>query len=609
MATRREFLKNAAAAGLAAVAAGGRVMQVAAAGSGQGSKPNIILFFVDDNVVETIGNGGLCPNIRKLMKTGVTFTRAYTASGVCGPARFNVLSGRYWSRSQEETARIPELRIHGGGMGGLTIEGQVVGGAKILSSDWNVGKLMQLGGYKTFYTGKVHGHMQSAGIEMPDNADKNDPWVKQESMRRKLQASGWDWAEALSAGNLTSYEREKDGGGAGRHNPEWRAKVTMDFIEKHKDEPFFCYFASNLMHMPPPWDDLNADPREACDGIVLDAAPDVMPSRESVLERVKSAGLDTTYSAGLLWLDDMIGAVVGKLEDVGVRDNTMVVFMQDNGHYLGGKSSVYEGGIEVSPSIISWPAGISEPGRECSELIQSVDLAPTFMDAAGIAKPADCVLDGASLMPLLKNPKGKPGRDSLYAELGFTRAVVTKRWKYIAFRIPPSRQLNEREKAIFDELAAFDETGIVRARNYRVGQVGDTTPYIGETMLTHPAYFDADQLYDLASDGDEQVNLAGNPEYAAVLEDMKRRMREYCVTIPGTFGEFKSEQECPAEFREMLANARREPLVPVGGIDEARERHMVEKVKDKFPRKDKLERNREHLERGWAKEAIKEWEE
>ncbi|MCD6391929.1 MAG: sulfatase-like hydrolase/transferase, partial [Planctomycetes bacterium] len=130
-------------------------------------KPNIVLIFVDDNVVEAINAGGLCPNIRRLGGKGVTFTRAYTPHGVCGPARFAVLSGRYMSRCREDSCTIPESRIHGStAIGGMTVEGQrFIWSGHITSEEWNVAKLLKLASYKTFYAGKVHGHMQDAEVD------------------------------------------------------------------------------------------------------------------------------------------------------------------------------------------------------------------------------------------------------------------------------------------------------------------------------------------------------------------------------------------------------------------------------------------------------------
>ncbi len=565
---RRLFLKEVACAtGAAALAEGLRPKMASASRSS--SKPNIILFFVDDNVVETIKTGGLCPNIRSLGENGVTFTRAYTCHGVCGPARFAVLTGRYMSRCKQEHCNVPESRIHGShSTGGMTIEGQkFIWSGKILADEWNAGKLMQKGGYKTFYAGKVHGHMQDAKIDDPDleAAAKTDPWKKQELMRRKLQKAGWDWAEALSSGNLSSSGREEQGIPPDQHSPEWRAKATIDFIEKNQDGPFFCYIAENLMHMPPPWEDMKKDPLIAVDGIKFDKPLDVMPPRESVFERVEAAGLDSTYSAALLWLDDMVGAVLRKLEAADIRDNTMVVFMQDNGHYFEGKNTVYQGGIDISPVYISWPAGQKNPGRVCSELVSSLDMVPTFMEAGGVERPDDLVLDGTSLMPIMKGANSTPLRDSLYAEMGHTRAVVTKKWKYISFRVPPSREFDDEEKKIYADMVKRDKTGLLKKMGCRVVHMQSSAPgYVPPAWQTHPVhFFDKDQLYSLVNDPKETKNLASNPELAQVLTEMKAKLREQCLQLPGTFGEIKTLDDCPEEFRQMIAEARKRPLIPV----------------------------------------------
>ncbi len=534
----------------------------------QESKPNIILFFVDDNVVETMEAGGLCPNIDKLADRGVSFMRAYTPHGVCGPSRFSVLSGRYMSRCISETQVIPESRIHGSaGIGGLTIEGQrFIWSGSLLSEEWNAGKLMQHGGYKTFFTGKVHHHMQSAPVdEKLEQGAKDDPWKAQELMRRRLQASGWDWAEALSKGNLTNHARTTGGIEAGNHNPEWRAQATIDFIEKNKAGPFFCYIAENLMHMPHPGIDIDLPSRIAFDGIVFDEDFDVMPSRASVWERLEAAGHKGNKNfAGLLWLDDMIGAIVNRLEELDLRKNTVIAFIQDNGHHWDGKNTVYEGGIHVSPAIISWPAGIKDPGRECHQLVSSIDFIPSFMELGGIEKPEDCILDGVSLVPLLRGVD-KPVRESVYAEMGHSRAIVTPRWKYLAYRVPESRQYTEEEKVLYQEWAKKHPPDIGKGINMRPGHMQNSNVGgIPASYLFHKEhYFDADQLYDLNTDPSELKNLADDPVYAEILGDMKEKLREYCLDLPGIFAEFKTLVECPDEFRALLTKAQKEPMQPI----------------------------------------------
>jgi len=482
------------------------------------------------------------------------------------------------SRCKEQQCTIPESRIHGSAaIGGITIEGQrFIWSGHILAREWNVAKLLKLAGYATFYAGKVHGHMQDAEVNRElELAAKNDPWKNQELMRKKLEQAGWDWAEALAPGNLSIASRKKTGIPDDVHNPEWRVEATIKFIEKNKDKPFLCYIAENLMHMPPPWKDMKKDPRRACGGIILDRVPDVMPPRESVFDRIRNAGLDEKESAALLWLDDMVGAILRKLEDLGLRDNTMVVFMQDNAHRWEGKNTVYEGGIHVSPTYISWPAGLKNPGRKCSDLISSIDLVPTFMEAAGVKQPADCILDGVSLMPIINGENGKPVHDSLYAEMGHTRAVVTKKWKYIAFRVPPSREFTAEEKRIYEERVERDKTGLTKKMGCRVTHMQGSTPgYVPGAWQTHPDYFfDKDQLYDLESDPQELKNLAYNAKYAKVLADMKQKLRKYCLKLPGTFAELKTIDECSPALKKLIAEAKKKPLIPV-----KKERRITDKI-------------------------------
>ena len=108
---------------------------------------------------------------------------------------------------------------------------------------------------------------------------------------------------------------------------------------------------------------------------------------------------------------------------MGYRRNTLVAFMQDNGHRFDGKNTIYEGGIRVSPTFVSWPAGQEAPGRRCDELVSSLDFVPTFLETAGIDPPEGLVLDGISLMPIIRGTNQGALRESLYAEMGHTRAV------------------------------------------------------------------------------------------------------------------------------------------------------------------------------------------
>jgi arylsulfatase A-like enzyme len=160
------------------------------------------------------------------------------------------------------------------------------------------------------------------------------------------------------------------------------------------------------------------------------------------------------------------------------------------------------------------------------------------------------VLDGKSLVPLLAGSKDKV-HDSLFMEIGHTRAVCTKKWKYIAFRIPPSEnvpweerialqkryQRRRQEKDTLEESFKIDENAPVT----HLGSVPGGSGTERGNALKHYAknYFDPDQLYDLENDPEEQNNLTDNPKYENVLRKMRFLLKEHLDNVPGTFGEFK----------------------------------------------------------------------
>jgi hypothetical protein len=143
--------------------------------------------------------------------------------------------------------------------------------------------------------------------------------------------------------------------------------------------------------------------------------------------------------------------------------------------------------------------------------------------------------------------------------------------------VPPSREFTEEEKKLFAERAQRDPTGLTARMGCRVTHMQGQTP--GEVSLawqTRPDYyFDPDQLYDLEADPAELKNLARDPKCLAVLKDMKAKLREYCLKLPGTFAEFKTLEDCPPEFRELLDRARKEPLLPI---------KTTRKLSDKTPK-------------------------
>ncbi len=538
--SRRRFL------GAASLAAASLLPSCVGSGSRQSQsrqksrhKPNVIFVVTDDQKLDSFGfvrGKALTPNIDALAARGVYFSRGYASASVCTPSRYTCMTGRYASRSQV-----------GKFTRGISAEGQtwVHWNADLARSETNIAKALRQAGYATGIVGKLHGfELPGHSKETTRRSDPNDPAVarvlraNQEVFAEGLREHCFDFAERLNRGNLASVRTLPEP--LRQHSPEWVVEGAIDFIEQNRQRPFYLYFATTLLHGPSPLKSLESDPRITEAGF-LDEPPRIQPSRRSVLERVRAAGVKQEL-APATWLDDSIGAIVRKLEQLHLREETLIIYFNDHG-VEGGKGSLYEGGI-ATPIIFNWP-GTIKPGRS-DQLVSNIDFVPTILNACGVRRPADMHIDGMDLMPLLTGQSGRT-RESLYCEIGHTRAVVTRKWKYLAFRVPPSRRQSKAERLIAREKYYSENPGKkpekidpdARITHIHRAPGGDGTEH--SNALKHYAenYFDADQLYDLENDPRERINLAGNPRYENVLNKLKGELAAHLARVPGTFAEFK----------------------------------------------------------------------
>jgi arylsulfatase A-like enzyme len=530
---RRAFLKTSAVATTAAIApVHGKAQQ-------KKRKPNVIFIITDDQKLGDfgfIGGQALTPHIDKLAGNSMYFGRGYVSTSVCTPSRYTCLTGQYASRSKAETF-----------LNSTSVEGQTKIGWNTNMGDGEetVASVLQQQGYATGFVGKWH--LSGPKPEKVDiESDPTDPRVakilrnNQEQLCRHIRSFGFDYAAHVHWGNLKNYPCRA----LGQHNLEWTVDGALAFMEQHKDEPFYLYFSTSLQHGPDRVESLNADPRITEAGL-LDVPPDVMPSRSSVLARVNKAGLDEKQ-APPTWLDDGVGALMQKLDDLNLTEDTLVIYFNDHG-MEGGKGSLYEGGIRT-PMFMHWP-DVVKPGKS-NALVQNIDFVQTIFDACDVEPPGTLQPDGISLLPLLRVEVSNV-RDSVYSEIGHTRAVTTDRWKYLAFRIPPSAELTlgQRQK-ILDGYAERKkssdalESSFVNDVNLPITHIGEIPggngTERGAALKYYPNhYYDADQLYDLQEDPREEHNLVGEPQYQEVLSEMKKLLTGHLERVPGTFGEFK----------------------------------------------------------------------
>lgn len=367
---RRGFLRSVGVAGaaLASDRFAGLAEVVAARGTPEdsaGSKPNFLFILADDLGFSQLGCYGSAyyetPNIDRLAGQGMKFSDAYAACPVCSPTRASIMTGKYPAR--------------------LHLTDFIAGGSfpheKFRQPKWQkylplqevtIAEVLNAAGYVTAGFGKWHLSIAKKPPESePYNPDKQ----------------GFDESMVMYK-PAPNRDPETDA-----HNVERITNKSLQFLEEHRDKPFFLYVAHNTIHAP------------------------VMGKKKLVDKYKNKRGSDSPENnpeigAMIEELDSSVGRLLEKLDELGIADETIVVFFSDNGGLeksakqtplRSGKANLYEGGIRV-PLIVRWP-GVVDSGSICSEPVVSVDFFPTFLEMAGSDYETGGSIDGISLMPLL----------------------------------------------------------------------------------------------------------------------------------------------------------------------------------------------------------------
>lgn len=473
-----------------------------------GPRPNVVFFIVDDTPHEHLGcwDGTVpTPNLDRVRKRGMRFDRAFCASAICQPSRYSYLTGRYAGTCPDPVFLRKNSRHEP-----ADVEFNVYLNSEIPSQ----GRLFQQAGYRTGFAGKWHvGHPRGM-LDVPEfdtEADPADPDV--DERLRRLQkifcrevrrTGGYDFAGGVIWANNGRWPLEA----LCDHHIEWSTLAALEFLDSCRgDRPFLLHYASTCTHGPGVLDRLDRDWRYTPGGRVQ-AEQSPMPPRHRLPQRLRRMGLAVDHmNASALWIDDQVGALLDKLEQMGALENTIFIFCADH-NIEPGKATCYERGIRV-PLLIGGP-GAGEGPRTCDAMVQNIDLLPTMLAMCGIGAEGTS-FDGTDLTPLLREEAGSV-RDEAFFEVGYMRAVRTERWKYIALRFPErvidEMRRGEREKAPY----ALDR---------------DRQAHCQIAMEHYPGYYDQDQLYDLRTDPDEQHNLADDPDHAPALRRMKERLRRF----------------------------------------------------------------------------------
>lgn len=388
-------------------------------------RPNFIVILADDlgyNDLACFGSPDVdTPHIDSIARNGVRFTDGYVSCAVSSPSRAALLTGCYQHRFGHEFNPGPperEAEVNFGLPPGATIAPQFLkaaGYSSAIIGKWHLGIRPGyhpldrgfdefygfLGGANAYVTTKTPG----ARAEAADNQPARVPHTRP-----------------------APIFRGKEPVEENRYLTDAFAQEAIQFIERHRDRPFFLYLALNAVHTP-------------------------LHATERYLNRVRSIKNDKHrfLAAMTSAMDDAVGAVLEKLRELDLERHTLLFFLSDNGcpvmtgagsnHPLNGEKCTYfEGGIRV-PFLAQWPGRIPA-GLVYREPVVSRDLLPTMLAAAAIRPPEGVSFDGVDLLPFLNGtPKGAP-HETLFWRAGKARAVRAGNWKLVEF--------GEQHSALFD---------------------------------------------------------------------------------------------------------------------------------------------------------------
>lgn len=478
-------------------------------------RPNIVFIFTDDHAPHAIGayNGWLksvnpTPNIDKLAAEGMLFVNSFCTNSICGPSRAVIQTGKHSHKN------------------GFMNNGNTF--------DWNqqtFPKLLQKAGYQTAIYGKSHlkGHPQGydswavlpgqglyynpdmitadgqvtiegyctdivtdMAVEfLKEGRDESKPFM----LMVQHKAPHRNWMPALRHLNLyddieipepaTLFDDYRDNAPAARYQ-----ELEID-RHMHINYDLFLDLTPDFPDLPirtdkSAWRNLQRMTPEQVKAWRAAYGPKDKAFHEANLTgkdlvRWKYQRYAKNYLRSVKGVDESVERVVNTLDELGLDDNTIVIYSSDQGFYIGDhgwydKRWMYEESLKM-PFIVKWP-GVANPGSRTTKMVQNLDYASTFLDIAGAPIPDD--MQGLSLVPLLKGENPSDWRKSIY-------------YHYYEY---PSVHMVPRHNGI-------------RTNRFK---------------LMHFYQFDEWEFYDLRSDPDEYNNLYGNPDYKNMINRMKREL-------------------------------------------------------------------------------------
>lgn len=365
------------------------------------NKPNIIYVMVDDAGIGDFSNYGgkhiITPVMDRMAKGGMQFSRAYSGNAVCGPTRCVLMTGLHPGHALRRSNRSKNGLLP-------TPKGTTT-----------VATLLKKAGYKTGGFGKWGiGNVGTTGVPEKQGFDLWYGYYDQ------VHAHDY-YPEFLIRNSKKEMLPKNARGQKGTYTHYLIVKETLKFIEDNKDGPFFCYAAWTPPH-----------------------GKYVIPSDDPCLQHYNDKPWNQrvkNYAGMVTLLDQGVGQIIDKVKELGIEDNTLIIYTSDNGANApfiraiqssgglrGAKRSLYEGGIRA-PFVAYWPGKV-KAGSTTDLLTSQVDLMATAADIAGVKPPEKT--DGISILPTLLGKEQKERHESLYFEIyegAFQQCVRMGQWK------------------------------------------------------------------------------------------------------------------------------------------------------------------------------------
>lgn len=362
-------------------------------------KPNIVFILADDlgwSDTTLYGTTTLyrTPNIERLAKRGMTFTRAYSASPLCSPTRASILTGLSPARHgiTAPTCHQPQvvLRARNGTAAAPQQKAVAVASVTRLKTDYaTLPKALKAAGYATAHFGKWHlGHEPYSPLEHGFDIDLPH------------HAGPGPAGSYVAPWKFKDFDHDPDV--PDQHIEDRMAQEAVRWMEKHKDEPFFLNYWMFSVHAP------------------FDAKPALIKKYRDRVDS-KTPQRSPTYAAMIESMDDAVGTLLDALDRLKLADKTIVVFTSDNGGNMynqvdgttptsnaplrGGKATMYEGGVRV-PCVVCVP-DLVLPNTRSDAIIQSCDFYPTLLELVAIDPPRDQKFDGVTFVEVLQGSSRK----------------------------------------------------------------------------------------------------------------------------------------------------------------------------------------------------------